>query len=598
MKIQLKLWQKGIIIIALPLACELIFVFVLGFLLHGVEVEARNTERSRNIVLEAEQMERVFFQAGAALASYQASKNQLFVMQYQQSRQRIAAQTELLDRLCKDNPRQKAELSEIHKHIARGLELLEEYRSRIERDDITATPLDKEVATSVTALGRTLGKIISNEKEMEIHRPAAERRLRQLVEQCLASGIALNIVVAIALSIYFSRGITRRLLILGANSERLAQQQTLLPVMPGTDEIAQLDTVFHRMADSIVEAARKERAIVENAVDVICSIDPHGRFSASNPAAVRIWGYDISELLEKSLELVVDPAFIEITRSNFDDARNKGTTCIFDNRILRKKGPPVDMRWSIYWSDSEQRTFCVAHDVSSEKQAEQLRKEVLNMVTHDLRTPLSSMELSIDMLQKGYKGSLSQAASEELDKIQRNSSRLMRLVNDLLDMEKLKEGKLRLSRKQVNLQLLVESAFDSVSAMSARRGIRLLEKDTDLDLYADGVRISQILINILSNALKFAPQDSEVVVEAEVREDKTIISVIDKGPGMTGEEAERLFQRFSQLAPHAHQGSGLGLAICKALIDLHGGSVGVDSKPGQGSRFWFCIPAETPDRPE
>jgi PAS domain S-box-containing protein len=590
MKIQLKLWQKGIIIIALPLTCELVFVSVLGTLLHGVEVEARNTERSRNIVLEAEQMERVFFQAGAALAGYQASKNPLLVLQYQQAQRRIAAEMELLDRLCSDNKRQRAELAEIHVHIAKGLSLLEVYKARIERDDVMATPLDKEVAKSVMALGDTLGKIVANEKEMEISRPQAERHLRQLVEQCLLCGVALNVIIAIALSIYFSRGITRRLLILSANSERLAQQQDLLPVMPGTDEIARLDTVFHRMAETLVEAARKERAVVEHAADVICSIDPQGRFAACNPAAERIWGYKVSELLEKNLESVVDPEFIEITRSNFNVARNKEPTCVFENRILGKSAKPVDMRWSVYWSDSEQRSFCVAHDISGEKQAEKLRKEVLDMVTHDLRTPLTSMELSIDMLQQGKQGTLSTAASKELDKIKRNSSRLMRLVNDLLDMEKLKEGKLRLVRKHVNLQLIVESAFDVVSSVALHRQIRLIERNTDVDLFADGIRISQVLINLLSNALKFAPSGSEVLVEAEVVENETVVRLIDSGPGMTSEEANRLFQRFSQLESHMQQGSGLGLAICKALVDLHGGSIGVDSKLAEGSVFWFRIP--------
>jgi PAS domain S-box-containing protein len=590
MKIQLKLWQKGIIIIALPLVCELLFVSVLGVLLHGVEVEARNTERSRNIVLEAEQMERVFFQAGAALASYQMSKNPLFVVQYQQARRRIGAQLELLERLCKDNPRQRQELLEMSEHIARGLKLLEVYRSRIERDDVAATPLDREVADSVQALGATLGKIISNEKEMEIRRPQAERHLRQLVEQCLVCGVALNVVIAIALSVYFSRGITRRLLILGANSDRLAGQQELLPVMSGTDEIAQLDTVFHRMAATLVEAARKERAVVDNAVDVICSLDPQGRFAACNPAGERIWGYAVADLLERSLESLVDPASLEVTRLNFRQAREKTTTCVFDNRILGRSGEPVDMRWAIYWSDSEQRTFCVAHDVSADKRAERLRKQVLDMVTHDLRTPLASVELSIDMLQQGHKGELTDAARDELDKIKRNSSRLMRLVNDLLDMEKLKEGKLKLTRKQLNLQVLVENAFDAVSSVAAQRKIRLLEKNSDLDIYADGVRIQQVLVNLLSNAVKFAPAESDVLVEAEMLESQVLVKVQDCGPGMSSEEAARLFERFSQLSAHRQQGSGLGLAICKALIELHGGSIGVNSAPGEGSVFWFQIP--------
>jgi len=590
MKIQLKLWQKGIIIIALPLVFELIFVFVLGVLLHGVEVEARNTERSRNIVLEAEQIERVFFHAGAALASYQASKNPLFVLQYKQARLKIESELEVLERLCQDNKRQRAEMAEIGVHINKGLELLEEYRSRIERDDLAASPFDEQVKTSVLALGGTLAKIISNEKDVEIHRPQSERHLRQLVEQCLFAGIALNVLIALGVSIYFSRGITRRLLILGANSERLALKQTLLAEMPGSDEIAQLDSVFHRMADTLVEAARKERAVVDNAADVICSIDPQNRFVASNPAACKIWGYSGSELLERNVLDIVEPDSAEPTGAGFNKARSENSTSVFENRILTKSGESIDMLWSVYWSEAEQRMFCVAHDISEQKRAERLRKEVLDMVTHDLRSPLASIDLSIDMLQQGYKGTISEQTSGELEKIKRNSSRMMRLVNDLLDMEKLKEGKLKLVRKDVNLQVIVENAFDVVQPAANQRRIKLLEENTDMEIFADGVRIGQILINLLSNALKFSSENSEVKVAAETRENQVIIKVIDNGPGMTSDQSGRLFQRFSQLEAHLQQGSGLGLAICKALVDLHGGSIGVESEKGKGSTFWFCLP--------
>ncbi len=481
MKLQLKLWQKGIIIVALPLVCELVFVSVLGSLLMGVEVEARATERSRNIVLEAEQMERIFFQAGAALVGYQASKNPLFELQYQQACKRIAAQMEVLDRLCKNSPRQKAELVQINQHISKGIEILDNYKLSIDRDDLVAARGENNEISEAMALGATLGKIISNEKESEIHRPQEERHLRQLVEQCLIAGVALNIVIAFAISIYFSRGITRRLLIVGANSERLAQRQELLPPVPGSDEIAQVDTIFHRMADTLLRA-------------------------------------------------------------------------------------------------------------------EALRKEVLDMVTHDLRTPLASIELSLDMLQQGHRGALTEATRDELEKIHRNSSRLMRLINDLLDMEKLKEGKLRIAVKEVNLELVVENAFDTVSSIAKQRNISLEQRNTDFDIFADGIRMTQVLVNLLSNALKFSPEKSAIIVEASKTETEVIIKVIDQGPGMSSEQAASLFQRFSQLEGHIQQGSGLGLAICKALVELHHGQIGVDSELTKGSTFWVKLPLNPPTK--
>ncbi|MBX9724643.1 MAG: ATP-binding protein, partial [Candidatus Obscuribacterales bacterium] len=114
------------------------------------------------------------------------------------------------------------------------------------------------------------------------------------------------------------------------------------------------------------------------------------------------------------------------------------------------------------------------------------------------------------------------------------------------------------------------------------------------DIFADGIRMTQVLVNLLSNALKFSPEKSSIVVEASKTEREIIIKVIDQGPGMSSEQASKLFQRFSQLEGHIQQGSGLGLAICKALVDLHQGQIGVDSDLTKGSTFWIKLPANQP----
>jgi two-component system, OmpR family, sensor histidine kinase VicK len=177
---------------------------------------------------------------------------------------------------------------------------------------------------------------------------------------------------------------------------------------------------------------------------------------------------------------------------------------------------------------------------------------------------------------------------------ERNSVRLTALINDILDFERLDSGRVEMHFAAVDLQMLVEQSFESVRAFADDQGISLASRPTQTRIWADSDRIVQVLVNLLSNAIKFSTAGGEVRVWAEEQGSRVRILVKDQGRGIPATHRQRIFERFVQVEASDKRdqgGTGLGLAICKAIVEHHGGRIGVDSGEGAGSTFWFELPA-------
>jgi signal transduction histidine kinase len=168
------------------------------------------------------------------------------------------------------------------------------------------------------------------------------------------------------------------------------------------------------------------------------------------------------------------------------------------------------------------------------------------------------------------------------------------MVSDLLDLEKLDSGTMKLDPTQVNIRSICQEAIETVSAEANRRDVELTLTSADIQVSADEKRILQVLVNLLSNAVKVAPTKTTVRVQAQVQDGLAKVSVIDQGPGIPKEDLTRVFERFSQVAtPRAAPGIGLGLAICRSLVELHGGAIAVFNNEDAGACFSFTIPVQT-----
>jgi signal transduction histidine kinase len=233
-------------------------------------------------------------------------------------------------------------------------------------------------------------------------------------------------------------------------------------------------------------------------------------------------------------------------------------------------------------------------DLSARKQLERLKDELVSVVAHELRTPLTSIRGSLGLLASGSMDPASPQARRMVQIAAQNSDRLVRLINDMLDLERLESGTMELERTHVHAAVLVEEAVDSVRHAASAAGVRL-ESDVapELTLLADRDRVVQVLLNLLANAVKFSPRGGVVTLLAERRGEEAAFQVRDHGRGIPPEMLDVVFDRFRQVdSSDAREkgGTGLGLPICRSIVQQHGGRIWAASVVGSGSTFFFTLP--------
>jgi signal transduction histidine kinase len=236
----------------------------------------------------------------------------------------------------------------------------------------------------------------------------------------------------------------------------------------------------------------------------------------------------------------------------------------------------------------------VLHDASSElHQAKEHRKSLMEMLAHDLRSPLSSAKSTVEMLLNPSASASAEQSRAHLGRVRRSLTQLIAFVEDLLTVDRLESGKLELELSLFKIYPLVDECFDSLGVKAQGRGIKLVKEGEDFEVVADHLRIVQVVMNLLGNAIKHSPDGGTVTVLTEILRDTVRLSVIDQGKGIAKAEQERIFQKFVQSKDAKQkEGFGLGLAICKLIVDVHQGTLGLKSEVGKGSEFWFTLPGD------
>jgi signal transduction histidine kinase len=231
------------------------------------------------------------------------------------------------------------------------------------------------------------------------------------------------------------------------------------------------------------------------------------------------------------------------------------------------------------------------------QEANRLKSEFVSMVSHELRTPLTSIGGYTELLLERDAAALSPDARQSLGIVKTNADRLLKMINDLLDLSRMEAGKIELRRAAVDLRPLIVGVGESLRPLiDARRQRLRLDLPADLPaVWADADRVEQIITNLVANAHKYTPAEGSITVGARRDDGSVRVDVSDTGAGLSAEEREQLFTRFFR-APGTRRvaGSGLGLVITRLLVELHGGRIGVSSAPGEGSVFSVWLPVSDP----
>ncbi|MEZ4487464.1 MAG: histidine kinase dimerization/phospho-acceptor domain-containing protein [Cyanobacteriota/Melainabacteria group bacterium] len=279
-----------------------------------------------------------------------------------------------------------------------------------------------------------------------VEREAKEKELYWKMNLLLLGSLAASLLLTLGLSRAISRVILERLSVLQANIGLLAQNKELLPSLRGEDEIARLDANFHSMAESVQIARSRDRLILDNTLDIICALDGELIFRRVGSVCEKVWGVDEATLLGQPLSEVIAAEWQVETADKFDSARSSNTVAQFDNRTLGVGGDTIPSSWSVKWSEEEQLFICVVHDNRERLRAEEQRQELLAVVSHDLRSPLTTARLSLSSLLDEDTG-LDADAQKNLTRVSHSIEHIIGVTNDLIDLMRVQQDRIDLYLK-------------------------------------------------------------------------------------------------------------------------------------------------------
>jgi len=346
-------------------------------------------------------------------------------------------------------------------------------------------------------------------------------------------------------------------------------------------------------------AEEKFRIAVEACPDGMLMVDAAGTIVMVNGEIERLSGYRRDELIGQPVEMLV-PERLRREHVRYRDIfaqnpeRRRLRTALTG---LRKDGIqfPVEVALNQIRTRNGLMILGAVTDITERKRLDRLKDEFVSVVSHELRTPLTSIAGALGLLLGNAAGTLPEPAMRLLTIAQSNSQRLVRLINDILDLQKIEAGEVVFRLEYLDLRPLIEQTIDANRAFAEGFGVRLsLAADSVAgEVLADPDRLAQVVTNLLSNAVKFSPPGDEVVVAIERHGDTVRVSVRDHGPGIPEEFKPRIFQKFAQAdSSDARQkgGTGLGLNIVQQLLHQHGGKVGFETAPGGGTIFYCDLP--------
>lgn len=492
----MKLLKKGVLLIAIPILVQSIFVLVVMFVYYQADVETYKDWHFRTQTQELMSLSTLMYKSVGNLSVYGMSNQSQSLKDFDKHYQELQRRLELLTILDRENP---TELSKRAKNnFTRMMGDLYSARQMIEvKGPMTSgssmilivSELRREIEDSLSVIE----EIIALRVKEGLDDAQTIERNRNLVLGSIISGFAVNMLICAFLLLRYSRDFARRFNIVIDNTTRIPQGLPLNEKVDGNDELTDLDVVFHDMDLALKESqARKE--------------------------------------------------------------------------------------------------------------------QLMNMVSHDLRGPLTSVQISFELLLNNEVFQLSDKVRKRLNDTDKMVKRLSRLVNDVLDFDKLKIGKLDLTLDMVPLNLVLDECVTELQPILEKEDIKVLIEDAEVNVVADRERLPQIILNLLGNAVKFSPKGSQIVISTTIEKapdqsetdkiDFVKISIRDQGPGVPELYRETIFLPFEQVPDDKRpkKGStGLGLPICKMLVDLHGGGIGVVVPESGGSIFWFTLPTADAD---
>ncbi len=457
----------------------------------------------------------------------------------------------------------------------------------------TAAPF---LGLRLKAAGSLSGRCVSENAVLKCDNAEMDPRVDK--EACRKVGVSSMVVVPLTRE----KKAVGVLKVLSSRAAAFNQQDvTTLELLAGVLSAALSDALVN---DQLRQSEAIFRTAMEHSPIGMALLKPDGQWFKVNKAFCTLLGYAEEELLQTDFKAVTHPDDTQLT----DESRRQIIAGEIDSyrcekRYIQKNGRVI---WVILYASlvknidgSPQYFIAQIEDITARKEVEKLKDEFISTVSHELRTPLTSIYGSLGLIASGEMGKLPEDVIEMVSIAHRNSGRLVRIVNDILDIEKIGSGKLELNIATVTVLPFLQSALENNRSYGDKFGIRfVLDKQcVQAQVMADPDLLMQIVTNLMSNAAKFSPSGDEVLMRATREKEYIRFEVEDHGGGIPETFRSRIFGKFTQADSsdtRRHEGTGLGLNITKQLVELMKGKIGFTTETGKGTVFYFTLPEAKP----
>jgi len=346
------------------------------------------------------------------------------------------------------------------------------------------------------------------------------------------------------------------------------------------------------------ESERRWRSLLNNVQLIVIGLDQTGHINYVNPFFLTLTGYTEAEVIGRDWFTTFVPTTRQQTQQTvFSEVIHQNAHPFYQDAILTKTGEERWIAWNNTWLQDVDGTvigtISIGEDITQRQQVEKMKDEFIGIVSHELRTPLTSIQMSLGLLQTGVYAKKPEKTQRMIEIALIDTNRLVNLVNDILDLERLESGRTTLEKTVCQASALMQQAVDGLQAIASQHAISLVVIPSDAIVWAAGDTIVQTLMNLISNAIKFSPPHSTVQLQAEPQANCVLFQVSDEGRGIPEDKLETIFGRFQQVDASDSRdmgGTGLGLPICRSIIERHGGKIWAESTPGEGSTFFFTLP--------
>lgn len=368
-----------------------------------------------------------------------------------------------------------------------------------------------------------------------------------------------------------------------------------------------------KATESLTELDRQYRLLLDSAGEGIYGVDVNGQTTFINPTACRLLGYQAEELIGKKIHPIIHYNQADLASYKYEDSHmykamhDLEIHRVEDEVLWHKNGSHFPVEYTCTPLQKVGHligSVVIFNDISERKRIERMKEEFISTVSHELRTPLTSIKGALGIVVSGKLGEMPEKAQAMLKIAYDNSDRLALLINDLLDINKLQSNAFSFEMKPININNLISKAVVANQGYADKYKVQLIWQplnDREVTVLADENRINQVLANLLSNAIKFSPSGDQVTISITHNQKQVRIMVSDNGSGIPPEFHNKIFDKFTQADSSDTRtvgGTGLGLAISKEIIEGHGGHIGFESAPGQGTIFFFELPLAAADKRE